>query len=97
MNSHEGPLEAREIDHLTVASLATIGLGERGVGYVSGFDFEATKNEDGLSVEIAISHFDTGFRTTISMSNALIAQEASVDLCRYLHGRIEARGGLEVR
>jgi hypothetical protein len=86
----------REIDHLTVAALATLTDGETGLGYVSGFDFEATRNADGLSVEIAVSNMETGFNTRISMPMGLIRAQGAVDLCRYIRGRIEARGGLEV-
>ena len=87
----------REIDHLTVAVLATLTVGEVGIGCTaSGFDFNAYPATDGLSVMIEISNFYTGFSTTITMVPATIAANADEDLCRYLHRRIEARGGLEV-
>ena len=85
-------MTTREIDHLTVSSLLTLKDGEKGAGYVNGFDFDAIRNADGRSVEIAISNMETGFTTTVSMPLALIRQEAAADLSR----RIEARGGLEM-
>ena len=87
----------REIDHLTVAVLATLIVGEVGIGCTaSGFDFNCYPSTDGLSVMVEISNFYTGFQTTITMVAATIAANADEDLCRYLHRRIEARGGLEV-
>ncbi len=84
-----------EIDHLTVSSLNDLN-GRVGLGYVSGFCFEAQESKDGQTCEIAITGPRGEWSTNISMGRALIAAEGAQDLCRYLYGRIEARGGLEI-
>ena len=84
-----------EIDHLTVASLNNLN-GRTGLGYISGFYFEASESDDGLTVEIAIAGPRGEWSTNVSMGRALIKAHGAEDLCHYLYKRIEALGGLEI-